>query len=948
MSFRIAACLILVATSNLMADDVIAPVDPQLGREVDFNLDVAPILESKCLACHSRTVHESDLVLERVETILAGGGSGPAVVPGKPDESLIYKVCSWSEEPFMPPQPNKAAAMPLTPRELGVLRMWIEAGAKPGQANPASSSFAWQTIPESIQAIYALSLSSDERFVAAARANRLVIYDLPSKREIAKLTDPAIRTVLGTDGAPLYETGAAHLDLIHALAFSPDGNWLASGGYREIKLWQRQRDIKLVEQALGAAAVSLAVNGDGSQAALVLNNNTVRIWNIVSGQPGVTVQGFPMPVTSVDFLPEGNRILTGSEDGLVRIVNSDDGQFLAEWNSGQPVKAVAVASDGKTALTGHADGRLQLWTIPDATPTEPAAPLKIIGDAGPAILSIQMREGANEAVVGSADGQVRRVNLESGGIELATNPGGAAAAVAISANGEILAAAATTANLARSWKRDGQQIADLKSDPALERVAIHAADDSTVAKAQAATADAAMKQAEKDVAEREDSLKKANEAKQKADEAVAEPQKKADESQQKLKAAQEALAGKPDDEALKKGVTDAEAEAKKTGEELQKAKDTVASAERAIQLSQQSIETGKKALEDRKSQLTAAQQNQQKREEGLNSAKQAAQQSPCPVGAVAISPDSSQVATAGDDGLIHLWDAATGKWLDTLHGHAGPIRSLAFTAAGALVSAGDDQKLIVWDVKPQWKLAAVLGGKPDNSIDISASPIVDRVLCLAFSPDGTRLASGGGEPSRGGEIIVWDMASREPVQTLRETHSDTVFGLDFSRDGALLASCGADKFVKVSEAATGKLIRTYEGHTGHVLDVCWKADGGTFASAGADASIKIWNVETGEQRRTINNYSKQVTSIQYIGVGDNLVSGSGDQNVKFHNEGNGGNYRTFGGATDYVFGVAATRDEGLVVAAGEDGVVRVWNGKDGQSIATFAPPAAAEGQTASR
>ena len=90
----------------------------------------------------------------------------------------------------------------------------------------------------------------------------------------------------------------------------------------------------------------------------------------------------------------------------------------------------------------------------------------------------------------------------------------------------------------------------------------------------------------------------------------------------------------------------------------------------------------------------------------------------------------------------------------------------------------------------------------------------------------------------------------------------------------------------------------------------------------------------------------QPGKVDYVGVSDNLVSCSGDASVKFHNAGNGGNYRTFSGSSDYVYGVSASRDESLVVAAGEDGVIRIWNGKDGQLLFDFPPPVSTETTTA--
>jgi WD40 repeat protein len=187
-------------------------------------------------------------------------------------------------------------------------------------------------------------------------------------------------------------------------------------------------------------------------------------------------------------------------------------------------------------------------------------------------------------------------------------------------------------------------------------------------------------------------------------------------------------------------------------------------------------------------------------------------------------------------------------------------------------------------------------------------------------------------------LVLWDVESKSIVRQFVDAHSDTVFGIEFSRDGNYIVSGAADKFVKQFEVETGKLIRAYEGHTNQVLGVSWKADGSRIASAGADNVIKIWNVETGEQHRTIQNYSKQVTSIRFIGATDNILSCSGDKTVKMHRSTDGGNYRNFVGETDYVYSIAVTRDESIAIAGGEDGVLRVWNGTNGQELFKFEPP----------
>lgn len=931
--------VLLLAPMICAAEMAIAPVDPALGRPVEFYVDVFPILEAKCLACHNVSTKESDLVLENVDAILQGGASGSAVVAGKPDESLIYRLAARIDEPVMPPSPNKAEAKPLTPREVGILRKWIEEGAKAGTAAPPSDNIQWRAIPETVTSTYSMAVSKDQRFVAAGRANRIFIYDLPPQKEVARLTDPALLSIV-QDGKPLYSPGTAHRDFVHSMAFSPNGQLLATGSYREIKLWERVPTTPLVKIEPGAPIVMAVASADDTLVCLVLNNNTARVYNLQSGQAGATLAGHTAGVRSAAFTPDGKTLVTSSDDGSIRTWNTENGQQIGQLPVASVATTLVVKGDGTQVIAGHADNVIRLWAIPTTIPAAdapPPMPVKELGGHGGPITSLVLASHAFEILSGSTDAQIKLWTPDDNGQPFTQNIGSPVTGVAISADGQTIAASAE-GQIARVWLRNGQQKCEVKGDPLLDSQSKFLEDELTVAKNKVTLNDTAVKEGEKDITGREDSLKKANEAKPKAEMVVVEAEKKVAEADTKAKAAAEALAAKADDAALKKTKDDADAALKKEMEALQQAKDGVASADRAIVLSTQSLENSKKRLEELKASLVIRQQESTKAEEVLNMAKQAAQMAPKPQRSIALSTDGQVLVTAGDDQTIRLWGAQNGAPLQALTGHAAPIGTLKFLGSGALLSSSSDQTAMVWDIKPQWKLVATLGAKPENSLDVSASPHADRVLCLAFSPDGTRLAAGGGDPSRSGELLLWNVANRTVERVFADAHSDTVYAVEFSRDGKLLVSGAADKFVKVHNTDDGKFVRSFEGHTNHVLGVAFKADGSNLVSAGADNAIKVWNFETGEQIRTISTSNKQVTGISYIGATDNIVSCGGDKTVRFHTASNGGNYRNFSGATDYLYAVFAARDEAIVVSTGEDGVVRVWNGANAQEIAKFAPP----------
>lgn len=103
------------------------------------------------------------------------------------------------------------------------------------------------------------------------------------------------------------------------------------------------------------------------------------------------------------------------------------------------------------------------------------------------------------------------------------------------------------------------------------------------------------------------------------------------------------------------------------------------------------------------------------------------------------------------------------------------------------------------------------------------------------------------------------------MRDLGEVHSDTVLDMAFSPDGSQLATCGADKLVRVFDLASGKQRLSLEGHTHHVLAVAWQDSGNTLASASADGTVKIWNMITGEQQRTVSGFAKEITGLAYVG-----------------------------------------------------------------------------------
>jgi WD40 repeat protein len=302
-----------------------------------------------------------------------------------------------------------------------------------------------------------------------------------------------------------------------------------------------------------------------------------------------------------------------------------------------------------------------------------------------------------------------------------------------------------------------------------------------------------------------------------------------------------------------------------------------------------------------------------------------------PTASVAFSPSGSRMAAGLADGSVRVWDVGTGAVLAVFkQGAAGAppqaVQAVAFAGEDEIVSAFADRTVKTWTVRGSWTALQPLG------------PHVFRVLGLDFSPDAKLLATGGGEPSRSGEVKIWEVPSGKLVRTLETLHSDTVFGVRFSPDGSKLASCAADKFMKVVDVATGKELRSFEGHTHHVLAVDWRSDGKQLISGGADNVLKVWDFEPGEQLRTLQAAGKQITAVRWVPNKPLVAGASGDKLVRYWNPDNGAVQRNFNGPDDYVFGVATSADGTRVTAGGADGVLFFWNGDNAQVLRKLAPP----------
>lgn len=345
----------------------------QRAEPVAFNKEILPILRKNCLACHSASEKQGELILESPQGILKGGNNGPAVVAGKGLESLLIKMASHQAEPVMPPEGNDVAAGNLTSQELGLIKLWIDQGARGTGGIESMSPKQMRTLPKGITAVQAVTLTQDGQYVAFGRGDQILLHHVPTGQLITQLTDPALAD----------SSGGAHRDLVQSLTFNVDGDMLASGGFREAKLWRRPKDVQKLNIATGIAASALAISPDRKWIATNGPDNTVRLFNVVEGITGPTMTGHTDIVTSLQFTGDGLKLVSGSLDQSICIWNLAEGTLAGRIETPTPVNAVElilvenpteqIQQPIEWVVSGGGDNLLRLWQMPAVAPTKIAA-----------------------------------------------------------------------------------------------------------------------------------------------------------------------------------------------------------------------------------------------------------------------------------------------------------------------------------------------------------------------------------------------------------------------------------------------------------------------------------------------------------------------------------------------------------------------------------------------
>jgi len=189
---------------------------------------------------------------------------------------------------------------------------------------------------------------------------------------------------------------------------------------------------------------------------------------------------------------------------------------------------------------------------------------------------------------------------------------------------------------------------------------------------------------------------------------------------------------------------------------------------------------------------------------------------------------------------------------------------------------------------------AVFRVRPVTRCTSSLTGHTEAVLCVAFSPDAQKLASGSGDTT----LRLWDLNMELPKSTCKG-HSGWVLTVAWSPDGSRVASAGMDKIVMVWCGDSGKLLGALRGHTQPVTCACWQplnvaTDFPHLATASKDAAVRLWDAVSCNCLRTLTSHTSPVMQIRWSGERSDIG--------------------------------------GVVYSAGRDRVIKVWDPKQGTML----------------
>lgn len=625
-------------------------------------------------------------------------------------------------------------------------------------------------------------------------------------------------------GAQVVELQTGHSSDLHALAFTPNGQFLVTGSADgSVIIWDRKTG-QQIRTLVGRAKLvnAVAVSSQGDRILSGSFDGTAILWDLHSGQP-LRRFACKFDVTSVAFSPDGRTVLTGSEIGDLQVWSADQGDRLRTFSDTLTGRlAIAVCPDGRHALLGAPEDVAVLFDYRDGKIVRTLqGDGKITGAAG----ALAVSPNGKEALTGSYGGMVVLWDIETGKPLRTFADAPALAAIGEQPTVTALAFSPDGSRVLAGFTDKTAWLWDKASGKPLHVLRGHSHHVSAVAFAP----------------DGKEAVTSAGETIQLAegDDYTAwlwdlETGKKIRPFANKAKSVF-AVAWSADGSQAVTGSEDAAAvqwdfRAGRPNQVFRGHKSSVLAV--AFSPDGRRVLTGSGDLRGRGSEHGAR----------LWDAATGKAVHDLPghernVSAVAFSPDGQLALTGSWDGTFMLSDARTGERLHRSHPPGREIFGVAFRPDGRqFLTAAIDGQVAIWHTRTREKLQAIQ--VPER-----------RATAATYVPDGSQIVTAGWSAA------AWHWQREEPPRVFGQAEPKGVTLHDrhwlnqvaISPDGTLLVAGCSDGTALLWEARTQKPLRTFKGHRGGVTSVAFRPDGRLVLTGSWDGTARLWDVATGDE-----------------------------------------------------------------------------------------------------
>lgn len=704
-----------------------------------------------------------------------------------------------------------------------------------------------------------------------------------------------------------------HHGPVFSVAFSPDGQQVVSAGHdRRVLVWSPEAVQPIDFKSLAAgddvapprfrsfeghtdAVRSVEFSPDGSLLLSSSQDNTVRVWEYVSGQGLKTFRGHGGRVQAAAFLPDGKRILSASQDHSAREWSIDGNEEIRTLQGrvldghSDAVLSAAYSQDQQQIVTASRDRTARTWNTKTGEPG-----LTLSEGHGYLASTAVFFPGGRRLLTAAVDNTARIWDVGTGGQLLRLDGSGRSAAATLSHHGDWVATGGDDKS-AQLWDATtGQRLKKLEAHLAEVTALAFSPDDRLLA-----TGDA----------KGHVKLWNIDEGRVVA---------KLDGHSRRISAitfladGSRVLTASGDNTIGQWDVA--------TGQELPK---LILKHPDAV-LTMQLIPGGDSVV-------TSCADRQLR---VWNSSEAKVTQTIGPfngdVFSLSVSANGQSLLTANsEERTVRLWDLKSGQEvlspqpggqlgpLVDLNLHGGLLWSTAFVPGtdDVLTVGGSDARL--WDVKT-------------GQEKMSFSPH-GAVASANFSPRGDLIVTGSWDNS----AKIWNAQTGRVVRKLEGGHTRFVNTAVFSLDGKFVLTASDDGTAKVWSVETGTVVRTLEGHTDRVRSATYSPGGEFIVTTSSDGTARLWNAETGQFIREFQGHRFAVLCAEFSKDGQQLVTGGEDNTARIWNVATGESLRTLSGHTASVTSVGLSPDMTRIITGSQDQAAKLWDAKTGQEILTL-------------